>query len=108
MIRGLTAGGGSVTSVTLSRRTALGLIEYDNKLQPQPMLAESWDVSKDFKQIKLNLRKGVQFHSGRELTSDDVKYNVLRARDPKVGAGQFNKQSNWFSTIDTPDKYTVV
>ena len=63
------------------------------QLRPQPMLAESWDVSSDFKQIKLNLRKGVQFHTGREFTSDDVKYNFLRVRDPKVGAGQFASQA---------------
>ena len=25
---------------------------------------------------------GVTFHSGRELTSEDVKWNVLRVRDP--------------------------
>ena len=60
------------------------LIDYDDKLKPQPMLAESWDVSSDLKQIKLNLRKGVQFHTGREFTSDDVKYNILRVRDPKL------------------------
>jgi ABC-type transport system substrate-binding protein len=45
---------------------------------------------------------------GRELNSDDVKYNIIRARDPKVGAGQFSKPANWFNEIDTPDKYTVV
>jgi peptide/nickel transport system substrate-binding protein len=37
------------------------LTEYDDKLQPQPRLAESWDISSDGKQIKLHLRKGVQF-----------------------------------------------
>src|SRR6266567_1981921 len=37
------------------------LIQYDDKLKPQPMLAESWDVSSDAKQVKINLRKGVQF-----------------------------------------------
>jgi peptide/nickel transport system substrate-binding protein len=84
------------------------LIAYDDKLVPQPQLAESWDQSADQTSIKLNLRKGVQFHSGREFTSDDVKYNLLRVRDPKVGAGTFVNQSNWFSGIDTPDKYTVV
>src|SRR5581483_6174241 len=62
------------------------LITYDDTLQPQPQLAESWDQSSDLKQIKLNLRKGVQFHDGRELTSDDVKYSMLRVRDPKVAA----------------------
>ncbi len=84
------------------------LTSYDEKLQPQPMLAESWDVSSDYKQIKLNLRKGVQWHSGREFTSEDVKWNYLRVRDPKLGAGALTNQSNWWSTIDTPDKYTVV
>jgi ABC-type transport system substrate-binding protein len=51
------------------------LISYDDALNPQPQLAESWDVGGDYKRIKLNLRKGVQFHTGREFTSDDVKYN---------------------------------
>ena len=39
------------------------------------MLAESWEVSSDGRQIKLNLRKSVTFHSGRELTSEDVQWN---------------------------------
>ncbi|MBV9135298.1 MAG: ABC transporter substrate-binding protein [Chloroflexi bacterium] len=84
------------------------LTEYDLNLKPQPMLAESWEVSSDYKRIQLNLRKGVTFHDGREFTSDDVKYNFLRVRDPKVGAGAFVNQSNWFSSFDTPDKYTIV
>ena len=72
------------------------------------MLAESWDVSTDFKQIKLNLRKGVQFHSGREFTSDDVKWNCSRVRDPKVGVGAARQHEQAGSrTIETPDKNTV-
>ncbi len=59
------------------------LIEYDDDLSIMPRLAESWEQSTDNTQIKLNLRKGVEFHTGRELTSDDVEYNLLRARDPK-------------------------
>jgi peptide/nickel transport system substrate-binding protein len=84
------------------------LSAYDEKLQPQPMLAESWDISSDYKQIKLNLRRGVQFHSGRELTSDDVKYNILRVANPKTGAGQMQPLAAWWSGIDLPDKYTAV
>jgi peptide/nickel transport system substrate-binding protein len=85
------------------------LIAYDDKLQPQAQLAESWEQSGDLKQIKLNLRKGVQFHNGRELTSEDVKYSMLRVRDPKVAsfASLLATQSAWFSTIETPDKYTL-
>jgi peptide/nickel transport system substrate-binding protein len=83
------------------------LAHYDEQLKPQPMLAESWDLSADLKQIKLNLRKNVQFHTGREFTSDDVKYNLLRVRQPNIGA-QFTNMSKWFTAIETPDKYTVV
>jgi len=81
---------------------------YDQSLKPQPMLAESWDVNPDYTQFKLNLRRGVQFHTGRELTSDDIKYTLLRVRDPKVTTGALAAVSNWFSAIDTPDKYTVM
>ena len=84
------------------------LTTYDEKLQPQPMLAESWDVSDDFRRVKLNLRKGVQFHNGRELTSEDVLWNLQRVKDPKTGVAQLANQSNWFSTVEAPDKYTVV
>src|ERR1700750_3011933 len=71
------------TWMVLDRLTA-----YDDNLQPPPRLAESWELSSDSTQLKLNLRKSVTFHSGRELTSDDVKYNLMRVRDPKVGAAQ--------------------
>ncbi|HEX8969420.1 MAG TPA: ABC transporter substrate-binding protein [Chloroflexota bacterium] len=84
------------------------LVTYDEKLTPLPMLAESWDLSPDYTQVKLNLRKGVTWHTGREFTSDDVKWNFIRVQDPKAGYGDFAAQSAWFTTIDTPDKYTVV
>jgi peptide/nickel transport system substrate-binding protein len=84
------------------------LISYDTRLQPRPELAESWELSPDLKQIKLNLRRGVTWHSGREFTSDDVKYNLLRVRDAKLQIPTLRNQSNWFTAIDTPDKYTVV
>src|SRR5262249_25629682 len=84
------------------------LIQYDLSFRPQPMLAESWDVSSDAKQIKFNLRKAVQFHSGREMTSDDVKWTLTRIVDPKVGVGQFAAQATWFPTVETPDKYSII
>ena len=84
------------------------LVAYDVSAKPRPMLAESWDVAPDFKQVKLNIRKGVQWHSGREFTSDDVKWNLLRGQDPKAATGSYVNQAKWFPTIDTPDKYTAI
>jgi peptide/nickel transport system substrate-binding protein len=84
------------------------LIEYDQNSKPNPMLAESWELNSDSSQIKLNLRKGATWHSGREFTSDDVKWNLLWVRDPKIASGALVGQSNWFTSIETPDKNTLV
>ena len=82
------------------------LTNFDDKMQVRPGLAESWDLSPDYKQVTFHLRKGVMFHSGREFTSDDVKYNMMRIRDPKInGGGWVAFSTPW--TVDTPDKYTV-
>ncbi len=85
------------------------LITYDDKLTPQPRLAESWDLSSDNKRLKFNLRKGVQFHNGRELTSEDVKYSLLRAQDPKtLNRATVGPGAAYWSGIDTPDKNTII
>jgi peptide/nickel transport system substrate-binding protein len=40
-----------------------------------PALATSWKYVND-KTIELELRKGVKFHSGKEMTADDVVYTI--------------------------------
>jgi ABC-type transport system substrate-binding protein len=49
-------------------------------LTPEASLADSFDFSSDALQLKLNLRKGVQCHIGRELTSDNVACNFNRLK----------------------------
>jgi peptide/nickel transport system substrate-binding protein len=95
-------------SYILSAQVYNALIHYDEKYRPQPELAESWDISKDGKRVTLNLRKDIHFHTGREFTSEDVKYNTLRVRDPKLGMSQLKVMSEWISDIETPDKNTVI
>jgi peptide/nickel transport system substrate-binding protein len=79
----------------------------DEKLDIVPVLAETVELSPDARQIRLALRKGVQFHSGRELTSDDVVWNYTRLKDPKVNAIYANLVKP-FASLETPDEYTVV
>jgi peptide/nickel transport system substrate-binding protein len=83
------------------------LIVTDSNKQLQPMLAESWEISDDSRQIKFNLRKGVLFHTGRELTSDDVKFSLQRIQDPKIGSVLTGRIAD-MTAVDTPDKYTVI
>ena len=85
------------------------LIDYDDDLSIMPRLAESWEQSTDNRQIKLNLRKGVTWHNGREFVSDDVEYSLLRARDPKNPfAAVVAPGSAWWTSWEKPDKNTII
>jgi peptide/nickel transport system substrate-binding protein len=85
------------------------LVDLDASLQPHPALAESWDVNPDFTQIMFKIRKGVTFHSGRELTAEDIAWNYNRIKsDRKIDGGI---KANFFvplGSVETPDKNTVV
>ncbi len=61
------------------------LLGIDLKGNIQPYLAESWDVSKDGRQITFHLRKGVKFHDGREMAAEDAKYAIDYSLNPKNG-----------------------
>ena len=55
------------------------LVEYDNTMMnPVPSLAESWTVSDDGLTYTFQLRTGVKFHNGREVTAEDVAYTFTR------------------------------
>ena len=78
-------------------------------------LAESWKRIDDLTYI-FKLHQGVRFHdippvNGRELTSEDVKYSLIRITG-KYGIKEKFKQAYFFedrlASISTPDKYTVV
>jgi peptide/nickel transport system substrate-binding protein len=68
-----------------------------------PVLAESYTVSSDNKAITFVLRQGVKFHSGKAMTSADVKANIMRSKS-MGGASYFGS----VASIDTPDDKTVV
>jgi peptide/nickel transport system substrate-binding protein len=84
------------------------LIELDASDRPQPMLATSWELSADARQMKVNVRRDVQLHSGRELTSDDIKWSLDRTHDPTSGNGTLVSSTTFLQDIETPDKYTLI
>ncbi len=82
------------------------LVDLGPNLELRPLLATSWKVGPDNVTWTFNLRHGVLFHNGRELTSRDVKFSIERILNPKTGA-RGRGDLNAIDSIATPDQYTV-
>jgi peptide/nickel transport system substrate-binding protein len=83
------------------------LTQYDDDLNLQPMLAESWEQSEDGLTWTFKLREGVMFHNGREMTAEDVKWSFERLIDPATGAGNAGNVGPADTKIEVIDDYTV-
>ena len=82
------------------------LVSYDADLTPRPRLATAWEWSPDFLRLRLTLRSGVTFHSGRAFTSEDAKFNLESLRDPAIGS-QWRNYANLMQ-VSAPDPTTLV
>jgi peptide/nickel transport system substrate-binding protein len=67
-----------------------------------PSLAESWQVSPDGRAYTFTLRKGVKFHNGDTLTSEDVKFSFERYKGASAQAIK-----DRVAAVETPDPLHV-
>ena len=79
-------------------------MRYDENWEPQPYLAESWNVSDDGLTVTLNLVKNAKFHDGAPITSEDIAFSVevIKANHP------FKSMFAPVESVDTPDAHTAV
>ncbi|MDB1122545.1 ABC transporter substrate-binding protein [Vibrio algarum] len=78
------------------------LVRYTQKLDFEPRLATSWERQNDTT-VRFNLRKGVKFHSGNEMTADDVVWTFERLKDSPDFKGIFTP----YKEMVKVDDYTV-
>ena len=65
--------------IQVARQLFDGLVEYDPEtLEVYPAIADSWEVSGDGLVYTFKLKKGVKFHSGREVTAEEFVYSWSR------------------------------
>jgi peptide/nickel transport system substrate-binding protein len=60
------------------------LVELDQSLNVRPLLAESWEVSRDGLTYTFKLKKSVRWHDGKPFTARDVAFTFYSVLDPKV------------------------
>jgi peptide/nickel transport system substrate-binding protein len=80
------------------------LLRYDEGWNPQPFLAETWEVSSDGLSVTINLVKGATFHDGAPITSEDVAFSIdtVKANHP------FKSMFAPVETVETPDANTAI
>jgi peptide/nickel transport system substrate-binding protein len=83
------------------------LVEIDHRGEPIPELAHSWEASTDAAKWTFELRQGVEFHSSKSMTAEDVVYslNHHRGEASKSGAKGLVQQ---IEDIKADGKYVVV
>ena len=79
-------------------------LRFDENWNPQPYLAESWNISDDGLTVTLNLVKGATFHDGKPITSEDVAFSIetVRANHP------FKTMFEPVEEVETPDAHTAI
>lgn len=95
-----------VASAQITHLVYAPLVVWDENLEIVPVVAESFENPDDQTWV-FNLREGVMFHDGVELTSADVAYTYDTMRDPDFGAANIGFYRD-IVDIETPDDYTVI
>ena len=88
-------------------------------------LCESWSVENDGRTLRFELRRGVKFHDGSDLTAADVKYSLAKIQglvdgipsraigylrdyvDDTKGDATYSQDGESKDGVTTPDAYTV-
>lgn len=69
-------------TIDLLQQVYEGLVMWSEDNVPVGNLAESWDIEDGGRTYVFHLKKGVKFHSGREMTAHDFKWTFERNTSP--------------------------
>jgi len=83
-----------------------GLFGFEKDMKVIPVLAESYDVSKDGLVYTIKLKQGIKFHDGTDFKADAVKANFDRVTNPDNKLKRYSLYSN-IARTEVVDDYTT-
>lgn len=102
-----TGGGGQGVNEALNGNVYEGLFSLADSGKVENLLAIDYKVSSDGLTYTFTLRDGVTFHSGKTLTSADVKYSIEKVTAAKSQSAR-KSSFDMIASIATPDAKTLV
>src|SRR5260370_1396633 len=77
-----------------------GLYGFDKDMKMIPVLAESYEVSKDGLVYTIKLKKGIKFHDGTDFKADAVKVNLDRVTNPDNKLKRYGLYNNNIAKVE--------
>ncbi|AOY92645.1 ABC transporter substrate-binding protein [Cupriavidus sp. USMAA2-4] len=94
------------SNINVSEHIFDSLVKLDPDSRVIPGLAESWKLVDDHT-WEFKLRKGVKFHDGAELTTEDVVWSLDRPATIQNSPGKFDVYTKAIVGKKVIDKYTI-
>ena len=80
------------------------LWEYNEKWEPIPWIAESWDTNSDATEWTFHIKDGLAFTDGSPLTAEDVAYSI----EYLAASPAWKARLSVVDSVEAPDASTVV
>lgn len=93
-------------SYSISGLTFNGLTKFDKDMNVVGDLAESWDILNGGREIIFHLKKGILWHDGVELTSDDIVFTYKTLISPMTES-PLSSQLGPIKDVRSINKYKV-
>jgi peptide/nickel transport system substrate-binding protein len=85
-----------------------GLMRLDERLRPEPDLAERWEATPDGRVLTFTLRSGLAWHDGRPLDAADVRFTLDAMRTLPFTASALLTDLQRIAQVSAPTSSTVV
>ena len=108
----------TVSSFHVLANVVESLTTNNDNLELTPLLATDWSQSDDGSTWTFNLREGVRFTNGEEMTSEHVVFSMNRILDPNTGSGRvasvggagtvWEAMGDYAVTVTTPEPNAIL
>jgi peptide/nickel transport system substrate-binding protein len=87
--------------------TTQGLIDLNKDMELVPGVAEEWEMSDDMMTWTFRLRRGAEYHNGRDIDAESVKWNLERMMDPATSFAFTRASLEDIESIEVDGKHIV-